>query len=503
MNNVLDFAIESGLHPVKTANTRGGEYSCACPCCGGHDRFRIWPFQNDGDGSFWCRQCGIHGDRIQFVRETRHVGLAEAVRITGDEAKFENLKRFSRRGGFMQEPIVPGMQPEHRSWPDKIVREAPPVIVDTALWAEKVGKMVEYAAGRLSGSPGERILSEKGITLPFAQKHHLGWLAEDIYRLRSVWGLSDILNEHGVPKKLWLPAGVTIPMFRDSEVKRVRVRRSATDIRYYVVPGSDMAPMVLGNMADVVMIVESELDAILVAQEMGDSTGVVAMGSAAAKPDAGLDRILRDAKRLLISLDADAVGDSCAKYWLETYRNACRWPVPEGKDPSDALQKGVNIRQWVLDGWPKGIRMVMGSAQIGVKRGSNPVKPGQNGHEMAGQCAETSQKSEQKAENTAQNGVFNADGAGFSSEFTQMSSFDKLGVILRRNPAIRIHVDRYHMGIDVPPAWRMRNDRIFRMLSDLVFMDAEIFDYLLSHGSNVINSGNFGCIQAQYHRTRE
>jgi len=37
------------------------EYAGACPVCGGHDRFRVWP---GPPGHYWCRQCRASGSVI-------------------------------------------------------------------------------------------------------------------------------------------------------------------------------------------------------------------------------------------------------------------------------------------------------------------------------------------------------------------------------------------------------------------------------------------------------
>ena len=99
------------------------------------------------------------------------------------------------------------------------------------------------------------------------------------------------------------------------------------------------------------VIVESELDGLLIEQEAGELAGVVALGSAQAKPDQELNGLLRLASSILVSLDFDEAGASAAWwYWLSNYPNARRWPTPYGKDPSEAFQKGLNIRAWVEAG---------------------------------------------------------------------------------------------------------------------------------------------------------
>ena len=56
-------------------------------------------------------------------------------------------------------------------------------------------------------------------------------------------------------------------------------------MRYYLLPGSDTRPMVWGLDKNVLGIVESELDGLLLDQEAGDLIGVVALGSVKLRPD--------------------------------------------------------------------------------------------------------------------------------------------------------------------------------------------------------------------------
>ncbi len=66
----------------RIGHTNGGEYASACPYCGGHDRFRIWP--NEGEtGRFWCRQCNEHGDLIDHLRRQKGMTFQEACQAAG------------------------------------------------------------------------------------------------------------------------------------------------------------------------------------------------------------------------------------------------------------------------------------------------------------------------------------------------------------------------------------------------------------------------------------
>ena len=61
----------------RVASTGNGEYSGPCPVCGGNDRFRVWP--NEGDkGRFWCRQCDIKGDSIDYLRVVKGLSFQDA-----------------------------------------------------------------------------------------------------------------------------------------------------------------------------------------------------------------------------------------------------------------------------------------------------------------------------------------------------------------------------------------------------------------------------------------
>jgi hypothetical protein len=84
-------------------------------------------------------------------------------------------------------------------------------------------------------------------------------------------------------------------------------------------PGSSAEMMVLGNNRDHMIIVESELDAMLIQQEAGDIVTTIALGSAQARPDVLSTSILSNAKLILIALDtgtAEKKEKAGYKEWL-------------------------------------------------------------------------------------------------------------------------------------------------------------------------------------------
>jgi len=191
-------------------------------------------------------------------------------------------------------------------------------------------------------------LHKRGLRDETIDRAELGWIRTDLFLDRQAWGLKPEKTEDGKDKKLWLPAGLVIPLMENDHVSRLRIRRPAGKPRYVVVSGSDMGPMTWTLDQGAVVIVESELDGLLIRQEAGDLVGVVALGSAQSKPDIEAERVLKSANTLLIALDYDKAGaEASYRHWLKSYPNARRWPVPVGKDPGEAFQMGLGIREWI------------------------------------------------------------------------------------------------------------------------------------------------------------
>lgn len=147
---------------------------------------------------------------------------------------------------------------------------------------------------------------------------------------------------------------MVIPHVVGGAVHRLRIRRDdpGDGSRYVIVSGSSSEPMAWGQDKGAAVIVESELDGMLLNQEAGDLAGVVAMGSAQAKPDRITHEAMAAVAVILVSLDADNAGAKASwQFWPETYgTRAKRWPCVNGKDPSEARANGLDLREWVVAG---------------------------------------------------------------------------------------------------------------------------------------------------------
>jgi len=313
-----------GIRLKRVARTNGGEWAGACPFCGGRDRFRVWP--NEGRGRYWCRGCGKAGDSIDYLRESRGLSFLEAcVEIGIDPAEIQS-----------QRPI----------------QEEKPNPSPSLIWQGQAESFLKETVKALwNNSKALSFLHGRGLQDETIRAACLGWNKQDQYEDREAWGLEPLRGEKERLKKLWLPSGLVIPLRVAVAVLRLRIRRPQGEPHYVIVSGSDTRPMTWNLNRGAVVIVESELDGLLIAQEVEDMTGIMALGSAQAKPNHELNGLLTRASSILVSLDFDEAGARASwQYWLSAYPNAKRWPVPVGKDPSEALQKGLSIRAWIEAG---------------------------------------------------------------------------------------------------------------------------------------------------------
>jgi hypothetical protein len=182
----------------------------------------------------------------------------------------------------------------------------------------------------------QRCLGESAI-----QKHGLGWIPADVFDNKTAWGLSI--------GKLSLPAGIIIPCWRDDQLVRLRIRQSKPDAspKYWTVAGSVSTPLIIDNGRDTIMIVESDLDAILIDQEANDLVNIVSLGSCSMKPDVATHSLLTKASCIALSLDYDKAGKDAVGWWLKQYKQARKAFVPEGKDPGEFALRGGPINLWI------------------------------------------------------------------------------------------------------------------------------------------------------------
>jgi len=340
----------------------------------GKDYFGPCPFHDEREPSFsvspskrmfFCFGCRKAGDIFDFWMEYHKVPFGQALAAICERGGLPVPQAGSREplGGRIRRPKAPDRwEPKDYGMPSET-------------WRGKAFKFVRWAYERLI-EDGEAFgyLQARGIREETAAAFGLGWnpgrRGRGLFRTRESWGLSSEINEEtGKAKALWLPIGWVIPVFRDGVVMKARIRRPDAHWKkwgpkYYFVPGGANGTMILPPAAGapargrIWVVIEAELDSILTHHEAGDMVGVIGLGSTG-YPDQQAAGLLRNAAHILNALDFDAAGAEKREWWEKHFPEACRWPVPEGKDPGEAWQKGVDIRQWVIAGLPEGLRRVV------------------------------------------------------------------------------------------------------------------------------------------------
>lgn len=335
-------SIAGSLKHVSGAS--GGEWAGPCPWCGGVDRFRALPAEGP-TGRYFCRGCSRQGDGLAFIMELEGVGYVEACRAFGVEPK--QVNRTPQAGRTKWEP-KPSTSPD-----------------DT--WIAAADRSVERCAAALAaGGPGLEYAASRGLTAKTCAALRIGWNDRDRYEDRAAWGLPpDVSEKTGKPRRVWLPKGLVIPTLRDGRVVAAKTRRADWTPedqlpKYAAIVGSAKAPMVLApGQGKPVVIVESELDAMLCAQEARDIVCAIAMRTARAKPDIEVHEMLKAAPVILVATDADEAGATAWPWWREHYPKAVRWPVPgAAKDVGDCAGVPGLIRAWIEAGLPAPMQTV-------------------------------------------------------------------------------------------------------------------------------------------------
>lgn len=404
---VLELLQSHGITPKKKAGTNGGEYASPCPACGGRDRFMCWPEQGE-HGTWWCRGCDKGGDAIEFLRVFDGLSFAEACERLGVSREYQRK---------------PLSVPKSKSGPDAWTPKeyAAPEGVRRDLWQPKAAELLGYAHKQLLDNPAEMArLAARGLPREAVERFRLGWLpgernkktgqiADCYYRARAAWGLPEVLNDKGEPKKLWIPRGLVIPVLGPAgEVLRLRIRRPDADRerflpdrKFSVVQGSLMGPLLLlpewtasevapARAAEryALVVQESELDGmacVFAAERAGLPVGSLAVGTNLGKPDSVAHAALSESVAILVALDFDPPdakgkrpGAQGFGWWRGQYRQAERWPSAIGKDVGEGVSQGMDLAAWLRAGLPP--VLCLSSA---AKAATDAARPSQSGAALA------------------------------------------------------------------------------------------------------------------------
>lgn len=202
-------------------------------------------------------------------------------------------------------------------------------------------------------------LETRGFSRETISSTYLGWNPVNLLLNRATWGLSLEYRENGKERLLWIPRGIVIPTFVGEQVVKLKIRRKdwkeGDNLPKYVEIGGSMPSPSFWEKkhTDVIILVESELDAMLIQQYAADICACLALGGVGKKPDAITHEILSKARIILFALDYDEAGKKAYNFWKNNYCNLRAWPSPIAKSPGDALLQAVDLRNWIFQGLKK------------------------------------------------------------------------------------------------------------------------------------------------------
>lgn len=289
----------------------------------------LCPFHGDrktpslaGYSDGWkCYGCGAHGDAIDWVMQKRNVAFREAADILGAGPL------PAGPAPAPQPPAVHHLEPPSDDWQDAAIKAA--LACCDALWTD-------------AGADALARLRARGLRDDTIQAAWLG------YQARAEWTYEGI--EYARLFGLVVPRGITIPWQTAGDLWAVNVRRDGGEPKYWMAKGSKRGLYGADNLAgaDVAVVCEGELDALLLHQEAGDIAPAVTFGGAESHDLLPWLPWLLRIRRLLIATDADEAGERAAAWWLATTKRARRLLPPGGaKDATDAHLAGADLRGWV------------------------------------------------------------------------------------------------------------------------------------------------------------
>ena len=342
--NILNLLEQDNILARKKTST---EYCSPCPVCGGNDRFQSFINEN----RWYCRGCNKSGDLIEYLIYCRGLSYPDACRYLGKEDKLtrkrwlNNVRKSTKRE-------------DQSNWMPK-----PKQSINSA-WQNKATDLVQHFHNELlkNSSKLEWLLNERGINIETVKRIKLGWNDKVMFCNRSDWNLPEEYKKDGRIKKLWIPSGLIIPCYNvNNEIVRVKFRldkpinNNGKPFKYYVLPGSSISLSFYSKKKESVVIVESELDAILISQESKLITAI-ATGSTKIRPDIDETNYLKAVDEILISFDSDMAGKKDSwDFWLKQFSNATRYPIPEkfGKDPTEAFLQDFPLGLWIQAAFPE------------------------------------------------------------------------------------------------------------------------------------------------------
>ena len=346
--NILEYLENKGF---KLNRCTANEFSCECPFCGGKDRFRIWP--EDGNGGRWaCRQgLGVNhpgrpsatfsavGDIFDLVKALDGLNYNEARQLL-------NLPSNTNWSNYVSRPKAKNSfklyeeKPKNEKWVAsamKLILSSSKTLLSNSQNQSKVWG-VSQSLDLLT-----YLTKERCLTVETVKRFKLGMISDFQSQSVEEWGLEPWQNTKNgelCHTLSFFRNNLLIPTWRrGGYIDRIKIRfpkPSTSGQRFTTVRGGNDAPAPYNKQSNIYVVVESELDAILLAQEC-PAVCPVALGGVGKYPNSELDEELKKAKLILLFFDQDREAEGALGKWQSHYSNSrpARLPKEWGKDPTD------------------------------------------------------------------------------------------------------------------------------------------------------------------------
>lgn len=316
---------------VQLRGNPNGTLCGPCPKCGGDDRFAVITNARAGVQLWRCRKC--FGDQLlDAIRYLQHMrGLAEWRGI------FDQLRAYGYSGTRSESSSA---QPIRKQISKPITREG--VTIPDQLesppsdeWQDSATIHALECMRRLWNPDGARALeylrTKRMLADHTIRKFGLGF-CDRTDKASSAW------------------RGITIPRSYGGALWSINVRTNeANGARKYLLRAGSRtcAPLNGDALADPaiqnVIICEGEFDCMLCDQHAPHGFAAITFGGKSIAPSYEAALLLRG-KRCYCAFDCDDAGDAGAIAWQKI---AKRVRIPVGKDITDYVRLGGDLRQWI------------------------------------------------------------------------------------------------------------------------------------------------------------
>lgn len=348
------------------------EYAGPCPFCGdgsmSSDRFHVWT--DNAKGRYWCRQCGAKGDGIQLLRDAKGMSFHEACSALGIQPKGSGGTGWSGSAARASatRPAASGAAPS----PAKAqAEERKPTSGEATYpgtgWMAAAARFLDRCQTGIRPDeepaiPFGAVMAlqvKRGISPFWCTELDFGYNAADRWERATEWGLPADVNPSG---KIRLPRGVVIAVRRPVGIVSlvVRLDEAEDNCRFREIRGGGRGLGYLaGEAGKPLFLLESALDAVVLAECAGDIATGLAMCGNTKGIDAYAKDIIKKAPCVLICPDRDEAGVNGTTTWgkilAEVGVNAIV-ATPKGKGVKDIGEqhtahmelerKAPSVRRW-------------------------------------------------------------------------------------------------------------------------------------------------------------